>query len=80
MLLTDVIIKDYITFGQVRLASLGTHDKYIQDQPWSSLSIAYYASIMLPGLIDLNYAGRMSKVLVITFWAWSKVQSCMHVQ
>ena len=54
-------LKDYINslladkFGQARLASVGTHDKYIQDQPWSSLSIAYYASIMLPALIDLLF-------------------------
>ena len=36
-------------FGQ---ASVGTHDKYVQDQPWSSLLIA---CIMLPALIDLLF-------------------------
>ena len=44
-----------LNFGQIRRTSLGTHDKYIQDQLWSSLSIAYYASIMLPALIDLLF-------------------------
>ena len=40
-------LQSHFKFGLARLASVGTHDKYIQDQPWSSLSVAYHASIML---------------------------------
>ena len=58
-------LKDYINsylkshaladkFSPARLASVGIHDKYIQDKSWSSLLIAFrYAGIMLPALIDL---------------------------
>ena len=44
-MLMSYIIFCYLKFGQARLA-------HMIIQPWSSLSIAYYASIMLPALID----------------------------
>ena len=55
MLLT--VLKDdaicNLTFGQVAIASLGTRDIYIQEsRSTMEFTIAYYASIMLPALID----------------------------
>ena len=69
------VLKGYLLYLTSRQVRPGTHDKYIQDQPWSSL---YASCFDGPTYYSQNYAGRMWLYVLIALAAYSLI-TAIHI-